>query len=57
LLAVHVTRIIMGRSRDPGVEAWLSELRAALTAALSQEEVDAVLSRCLQLEREMEQAA
>jgi len=57
LLAVYVTRIILGRSREAGVEVWVGELRAALTAVLSQPEVDAVLMRCHQLEREVERAA
>jgi len=57
LLAVHVTRIVLGRSRQPGVEFWLGDLRAALTAVLTDTEIDAVLTRCQQLERDVERAA
>lgn len=57
LLAVHVTRIVLGRSREPGVEAWLGELRASLTGVLSRADVDAVLARCQTLERDIERAA
>ena len=57
LLAVHVTRIVLGRSREPGVERWLGELRVALTGVLSTKEVNAVLARCQQLERDLEIAA
>jgi hypothetical protein len=57
LLAVHVTRIVLGRSREPGVEAWLGDLRVALTSVLSSTDVDSVLARCQQLERDIELAA
>ncbi len=57
LLAVHVTRIVLGRSREPGVEVWLGELRASLTGVLSRADVDAVLERCQILECDIERAA
>ena len=57
LLAIHVTRLVFGRSREPGVEVWLSSLREALTAVLSPTELDAVLARCRTLERDLERAA
>jgi hypothetical protein len=57
LMSVHVARIVMGRSREPGVEAWMAELRTALTAILSPRELDVVLDRCRQLEEEMARAA
>ena len=45
LLAIHATRVTLGRSREPGVEAWLGELREALTALLSPLELDLILAR------------
>ena len=57
LLAVHVTRIMLGRSRELGVEAWLGDLRVALTSVLSLTDVDSVLARCQQLERDIGLAA
>ena len=57
LLAVHVSRIVLGRSREPGVEHWVAELRVALTGVLSAKEVHAVLARCQQLERDLQIAA
>lgn len=57
LLAVHATRVVLGRSREPGVEAWLGGLRAALTAVLTTEEIDDVLQRCQAIERDVGRAA
>ena len=57
LLAIHATRVILGRSREPGVEAWCGDLREALTAVLSTPELDAILARCEELERNHERAA
>jgi hypothetical protein len=57
LLSVHATRLMLGRSRKPGLEAWLGELRAALTAVLTTAEVDEVVERCQAIEREIERAA
>jgi len=57
LLAVHATRVVLGRSREPGVEAWLGDLREALTAVLPIADVDAVLARCHALEQQVERAA
>jgi len=57
LLAIHATHVMLGRSREPGVEAWLGELREALTAVISTPELDAILSRCEELERDRERAA
>jgi len=52
LMSIHAARIVFGRSREAGVEAWLSELREAITGALPASSVLAVLSRCRQLEIE-----
>lgn len=57
LLAVHATRVILGRSREPGVEAWLADLRAALTAVLTTAEMESVLATCQTLEHEFQRAA
>jgi hypothetical protein len=57
LMAVHVARIVVGRSREPGVETWLGELRAAITAILSPRELDVVLDQCRQIEDDLAHAA
>ena len=57
LLALHATRVTLGRSREPGVEVWLGELREALTALLSPLELDVIVARCEELERQLGQAA
>lgn len=57
LLALSVTEIVLGRSRAPGVELWLADFRSALTAVLSKQAADAVVTRCQDLERELGRAA
>jgi len=50
LSALYVAGIVLGRSRDAGVDAWIGDLRAALTDVLPAPTLQTVLVRCRQVE-------